>query len=75
MKYGKCLKIPYTKVSDKMEYANSADPDQTAPEGGLIRVYTVCHSTKHFKKQLHKKKGKKKVWNKSVRHFRTFRVY
>ena len=22
-----------TKVSDKMAYANSADPDQTAPEG------------------------------------------
>ena len=33
-----------------MAYANSADPDQSAPEG----VYTVCHSTKSFKKQLHK---------------------
>ena len=21
----------------------------------LIKVFTVCHSTKHFKKQLHKK--------------------
>ena len=30
--YGKCAKISYTKVSDKMAYANSADPDQTAPE-------------------------------------------
>ena len=28
----KCPKILYTKVSDKMEYANSADPDQTAPD-------------------------------------------
>ena len=26
----------YSKVSDKLAYANSADPDQTAPEG------TVC---------------------------------
>ena len=33
--YGKCPKISYTKVSDKMAYANSADPDQTAPEGAV----------------------------------------
>ena len=26
------LKFYYTKVADKMAYANSADPDQTAPE-------------------------------------------
>ena len=32
---GKCPKISYTKVSDKMVYANSADPDQTAPEGAV----------------------------------------
>ena len=25
----------YTKVSDKMAYANSADPDQTVPEGAV----------------------------------------
>ena len=31
--YAKCPKILYTKVSDKMTYANSADPDQT--EGAL----------------------------------------
>ena len=48
--YGKCPKISYTNVSDKMAYANSANPDQSAPEG----VYTVCHSTKSFNKQLHK---------------------
>ena len=30
MKYGKCPKISYMKVSDKMAYANRADPDQTA---------------------------------------------
>ena len=34
-KYSKCPKILYTKVSDKMAYANSADPDQTAPEGAV----------------------------------------
>ena len=35
------------KVSDKMTYANSADPEQTAPEGAVvIRIYTVCYSTK-----------------------------
>ena len=33
-RYGKSPKISNTKVSDKMTYANSADPDQTAPEGG-----------------------------------------
>ena len=31
--WGKCPKILYTKEIDKMAYANSADPDQTAPEG------------------------------------------
>ena len=30
--HGKCPKISYTKVSDEMAYANSADPDQTALE-------------------------------------------
>ena len=29
--YNKYPKISYTKVVDKMAYANSADPDQTAP--------------------------------------------
>ena len=29
--HGKCPKISYTKVSDTMAYANSVDPDQTAP--------------------------------------------
>ena len=33
--YGKCPKILYTKVSDKMAYANSLDPEQTAPEGAV----------------------------------------
>ena len=33
--YGKCPKISNTKESDKMSYANHADPDQTAPEGAV----------------------------------------
>ena len=33
--YGKCPKLSDNKVSDKMPYANSADPDQTAPEGAV----------------------------------------
>ena len=32
------------KFSDRQAWANSADPDQTAPRNSLIRVYTVCHS-------------------------------
>ena len=33
--YGKCPEISYNKVADKMVYAYSADPDQTAPEGAV----------------------------------------
>ena len=33
--YGKCPKISNSKVSDKMAYTNSADPDQTDPEGAV----------------------------------------
>ena len=40
--YGKCPEsfpnVP--KVSNKMAYANSIDPDQTAPRSGLIQVCT-----------------------------------
>ena len=32
---GKCPKISYTLASDKFAYANSADPDQTAPSGAV----------------------------------------
>ena len=34
-RYSKCPKILHTKVANKMAYANSADPDQTAPEGAV----------------------------------------
>ena len=33
--YSKCPKISNTRVSDNMTYANSEDPDQTAPEGAV----------------------------------------
>ena len=33
--YGKRPKTSYTKVSDKMQYVNSDDPEQTAPEGAV----------------------------------------
>ena len=33
--YSKCPKISYTKCSDKIVYANSVDPNQTAPEGAV----------------------------------------
>ena len=36
--YGKCPKISYTKVSYKITYAKSADPDQTAPSGAVISL-------------------------------------
>ena len=36
-----CPKILYTKISDKMEYANSADQDQTLH---------CCHFTKYSNK-------------------------
>ena len=55
--YSKCCKNSNTKVSDKMAYANSVDPDQTAPEGAVIRVFTVYHSTKYFKKNLQKEQN------------------
>ena len=44
--YGKCPKISYTKAADKMGYANSADPDQTAPEAAN------CSGTTLFAIQL-----------------------
>ena len=33
--YGKSPKILYAKVDDKMLYTDSADPNQTAPEGAV----------------------------------------
>ena len=49
-----------------MAYANSADQDQTAPEGAVWSGSTLFAIPLSFKKQLHKKQllGKRKVWNK-----------
>ena len=32
------------KYSDRQVRANSVEPDQMAPSGGLTRFYTICHS-------------------------------
>ena len=51
--YCKCPNISNTtKVSDRMAYANSADPDQTEQSDQHLHFR---HSTKYFTKQLHKK--------------------
>ena len=56
MYYGKCLKILYTKVSDKTAYANSADPDQTAPSDQGLHCLPF-HSLFQEEKKLHKKQN------------------
>ena len=49
--YRKFPKFSYIKVADKIAYASSADPDQTAPlRSSLIRVYTVCYYDIFLKK-------------------------
>ena len=63
--YGKYPKISYTKVSDKMAYVNSADPDQTAPKE------QSDHGLQHL--PFHCKFGQKSMeW--SVRNFKTFTI-
>ena len=53
MIYGKCPKILYGKVSDKMAYANSVDPDQTAQQQSDLGLYCLqFHYVNNFKKQL-----------------------
>ena len=47
----KCPKILYTKVSENWHIQT------VQAQLRLLRVYTVCHSTKYFKKQLHKKQN------------------
>ena len=39
--YGKCPKISYTKVSNKISKANSTEPDQTTPEGAVWSESTL----------------------------------
>ena len=83
-------KISYINVSDKMTFANDfykqCRPRWDCPwRSSLIRVYTVCHSTRYLKKKKKKKKKKKnsikskilakKCMEQSVGNFRTLSVW
>ena len=65
-KYHKCPKISYTKVADKMAYANNADPDQIAPteavksRSTLFTVPVNILKTNYIKSKI----VARKVWNK-----------
>ena len=62
----KCPKISNTKLSDKMPYANSADPDQTAPDGAVwsgSSLFAIPHSILRDKCAKSKRLARK-VWNK-----------
>ena len=71
LKTSKYPKVSYIKVSDKMAYANSADPDQTGPSGSiLIAIPRSIFRNKCIKSKI----SAKKVWNKVLKIFRTFTV-
>ena len=53
--YGKCPKISYTKVSDKIAYTNTVDPDQTAPNGAVWSGSTLFVIPLSILRKLHKK--------------------
>ena len=55
-----------TKVSDKMTYANSADPDQTAPEGAVWSGSTLFAVPLSILRNscIKSKISARKVWNK-----------
>ena len=46
--FRKCIYRIVPKFSDRQVWANSVDPDQTAPRSSLIRVFTVCYSVYVF---------------------------
>ena len=64
--YSKCPKILNTKVSDKMKYANSTDPDQTAPEGAVWSGSTLFAIPPSILRNscIKSKITAKTVWNK-----------
>ena len=68
-----------SKFSDRQVWANSADPDQTAPSS-LIRVYTVCNSGCVFWMHYSKEKSSCSTFRVitanvlGVRNFRVFTV-
>ena len=67
--YSKCPIILNTKVPGIMAYANSEDPDQTAPEGAvcscstLIAIPLCILRNKCIKANF---RPKQKVWNKML---------
>ena len=63
--YDQCPKISYTKVSDKMAYANSVDHDQTAPEGAVWSGSTLFGIPLSILRNncMKSKNYAKKVWN------------
>ena len=50
-----------TPTFQKNWHMESADPFKTDPDGGLIRVYTICHSTKYFANKFIKTKFKQEI--------------
>ena len=76
-RYGKCPKISNTKVSDIIAYANSADPDQTAPEGAVwsgSSLFAIPLSSWRKKCIMKKQTLGKNSMIESVWNFRTFTV-
>ena len=66
--YGKCPKLSYSKVANKMAYANSVDPDEPAPEGAVWAGSTlfafplsILRNNCMKRKSLKKKKKKRGV--------------
>ena len=55
-KYGKCPKISYINLSNRIAYANSADPDQTTSEWAVWSSSTLFAS-KCFVEWMHEKKS------------------
>ena len=56
----------YTRVSDKMAYTNSEDPDQTAPEGAVWSGSTMFEVPLSVLRNncIKRKLFAKNVWNK-----------
>ena len=66
IKFGKCPKLLYTKVSDKMAYANSVDPNQTAPSEAVwsgSTMFAIPLSILRYN-CIKSKTEAKRVWNK-----------
>ena len=70
------LKFPTPKFLTKCYICKQCRPRSDCSwRSSLIRVFTVCHSIKHFKRQMHKKQNlRQKSMEESVRNFRTFTV-